>query len=49
MPVEVLYDPECDRNFPRLHHNRFQQWMDENHRFAIQDGTVVEFDRAYVL
>ncbi|KAJ5522863.1 uncharacterized protein N7503_006536 [Penicillium pulvis] len=49
MSVQVIYDPDCDQNFPRLYHNQFQQWINGNRRFAIHDGTVLDFDQAYVL
>ncbi|KAJ5318663.1 hypothetical protein N7476_005083 [Penicillium atrosanguineum] len=49
MSVQVIYDPDCDQNFPRLYHNQFQQWINANHQFAIHDGTVLGFDQAHVL
>lgn len=48
MSVRVVYDPDCDRNFPLRHHDQLQQWMNQNHRFANEDGTVLDFDEAYV-
>ncbi|KAJ9315857.1 hypothetical protein DTO271D3_3835 [Paecilomyces variotii] len=49
MPVRVIYDPDCDQNFPRLYHTQFQQWINNNPTHTTQNGEVVVFDEAYVL
>lgn len=48
-PVQVFYDPKCDKLFQNQHHGDFQRWINQNHRFQVYGGDVIDFDQAFVL
>ena len=49
MPVQVYFDPQCGPKFVSENQDKFQQWVNANHQFTLEDGTALEFDQAYVL
>jgi hypothetical protein len=48
MPVNVIYDPECDQNFRSQYEAALQRWINQNSRHRVDTGDI-QFDRAVVL